>query len=573
MSVKDVTMRISLQLRAAILVCLAVLSIVIGKSLLELRSNAAEREEAMAARLSAITTMEAGALAGPLWDFNLNQANAILRTFDNDESAFLRATVVDVGGKVVAERATAKHASPAGVAAAWTFQVPVVFTDGLRQEPMGQLRVVFSKEALHAAFVADAIQELEATAIAAMVTLLAVLVCLRLIAQKLKTLFAVMQQLVSGDLSVEVPELGRQDEIGAIAGAIALFKEAALEKQRMEQANRDASVQQAAVVDALAFGLAQLAGGNLTCTLNQSFGVQYERLATDFNLAVTQLRNAMWQITDNTHAIFSGSHEITLAADNLCLRTQRHAASLEETSSSMHLLSKNVKQTSAGATQARRLVSDVKTEAEHSGAVVDHAAQAMGRITTASKQISQIVEVIDGLTARTNLLALNATIEAARAGEAGLGFSVVAMEVRVLARQCSNAADKIKALIAASTAEVENGVALVGETRVALSKIAGMISEVDTLVQDISDASRDQANGLAEISVAVGEMDDVTQRNAAMIEEVTASTHGLNREMESLAGMIGRFRIDDPNAQRRKNENAARALQTSASAFRRGYAA
>ncbi len=553
--------------------CIAVLSIVVGKSLLELRSHTTEREDATASRLATITKMQASALARPLWDFDLDQVKAILGTF-RDEGDFVSATVVGVDGKTVADRTAANHGgAPSAADDAMTFHVPIVFTDRARREPLGQLRVVFSKEALHAAFVSDVVQQLEATAAAAMGTLLAVLVCLRLIAQKLKTLFAVMEQLTAGDLAVVVPELGRQDEIGAIAGAIALFKDAAIEKQRMEQANRDASAEQAAVVDALAFGLAQLASGNLTCTLHKSFGAQYERLATDFNLAVSQLRNAMGKITDNTQAIFAGSHEITLAADDLCLRTQHHAASLEETSSSMHLMSRNVKQTSTGAIQARQLVSDVKTEAEHSSAVVTHAVEAMGRITTASKEIAQIVQVIDGLTARTNLLALNATIEAARAGEAGLGFSVVAMEVRVLARQCSSAADKIKALISASTAEVQNGVALVGETGVALAKIVTMIAAVDAVVQDISDAARDQADGLAEISIAIGQMDDVTQRNAAMIEEVTASAHGLNREMESLTGMVGRFRIDDPNAHDRERENAVRARRTRASADRREGAA
>ncbi len=325
------------------------------------------------------------------------------------------------------------------------------------------------------------------------------------------------------------------------------------------------SLQQATVVDALAFGLAQLADGNLTCAVDQTFGVQYERLGTDFNCAVTQLCATMATVTNNTHAILAGSHDITLAADDLCLRTQSHAATLEEAASSMSVLSKNVKQTSASAVEARRLVSEVRREAESSSTVVTDAVKGMGRIKAASEQISQIVKVIDGLSTQTNLLALNATIEAARAGEAGLAFSVVAMEVRVLARQCSAAADTIKALISASTAEVESGVTLVGDTGTALSKIAAMITEVDAVVQNISDASRDQANSLTEISGAVSAMDDVTQRNAAMIEEVTTAAHGLNGKMESLNGIISRFRIQ-AHETATNHQDTTRAVRTRSAA-------
>ena len=550
-------MRINLQLRAAILVCVAVVSIVTGKSLVDLYSHASEREAGMASRLQAIATMQGSALARPLWDFNLDQVKAILNTLSED-AAFVRATVLSPDNKTLATRSTGKRdGGGAAPKNAWTFNVPIIFAEASHHEDLGSLQVVFSKAALRAALVTDVVHSLAGTASVAMVTLLAVLVCLRFIAKKLMALFFAMEGIVAGDLSVVVPGLGRTDEIGAIAAAVALFKDATSEKQRMEEASLQASGRQAAVVDALAFGLAQLAGGNLTCTLANTFGAEYERISTDFNRAVAQLRDALGIITNNTQAIFAGSHEITLAADDLCLRTQRHAASLEETASSMSLLARNVKQTSTGAIQARGLVSEVKTETEHSGAVVTQAVAAMSRINMASRQIAQIVQVIDGLSTRTNLLALNATIEAARAGDAGLGFAVVAMEVRILARQCSEAADKIKALIAASTVEVESGVALVGETGVALTKIAGMIAEVDAVVQDISDASRDQANGLAEITVAVGEMDDVTQKNAAMIEEVTASAHGLSREMESLTGMVGRFRIDKPDAQKRARETVA----------------
>ncbi len=511
----------------------------------------------MAGRLQAITTMQGTALARPLWDFNLDQVKAILATLSED-GAFVHATVVGPGNETVATKAVAIRDSIDSAAEnRWTFRVPISFVEASRHEELGQLQVEFSKATLHTAFVADVVHSLEAVASVAVVTIFAVLLCLRLIAKKLMPLLSAMEGIVLGDLSVEITGLDRTDEIGAIARAISLLKDAAVEKRRITQASLEASARQAAVVDALASGLSQLASGNLTCSLASVFGSEYDRISVDFNSAVSHLRSAMGIITDNTHAILAGSQEISSAADDLCMRTQRHAASLEETASSMNLLARNVKQTSTGAMQARNLVSEVKTEVECSGTVVTHAVAAMGRIKSASHQIAQIIQVIDGLTMRTNMLALNATIEAARAGDSGLGFAVVAMEVRLLARQCSESADKIKALIIASSVEVDSGVALVGKTGTALAKIACMVAEVDAVVQNISDASRDQADGLAMINVSVGEMDDVTQQNAVMIEEVTASAHGLSREMESLTGMVSRFRIEGASVQEHACDNAA----------------
>jgi methyl-accepting chemotaxis protein len=167
----------------------------------------------------------------------------------------------------------------------------------------------------------------------------------------------------------------------------------------------------------------------------------------------------------------------------------------------------------------------------------------MGEIEKSSGQIGQIIGVIDEIAFQTNLLALNAGVEAARAGEAGKGFAVVASEVRALAQRSADAAKEIKYLIDASSTHVASGVSLVGETGQALQRIAERVMELDALVADIAGSSEEQARGLAEVNTAVGEMDQVTQQNAAMVEQATAATHAMKAEMRRLTELMDHFRF------------------------------
>ena len=376
-----------------------------------------------------------------------------------------------------------------------------------------------------------------------------------------QTIVSHMRKVMAGDTAVKIPEAERKDEFGEMGRAIVAFRDAAIEKARLEaeaaEARERAEIErkrnltiteaqaeeQALVVSSLADGLSRLSNGDLTCAITADFPGEYAKLKTDFNAAVEQLRDAMSVVVSNIGGIRSGSSEISQAADDLSRRTEQQAASLEETAAALDEITATVNRTASGAREASEAVKAAKGDAETSGAVVRDAVTAMGAIEKSANEISQIIGVIDEIAFQTNLLALNAGVEAARAGEAGRGFAVVASEVRALAQRSAEAAKEIKTLISASTAQVGNGVSLVGQTGEALQRIFDRVAEIDTLVTEISASAQEQATGLAEVNSAVNQMDQVTQQNAAMVEQSTAASHSLSREAEALAQSVSRFNV------------------------------
>ena len=229
-------------------------------------------------------------------------------------------------------------------------------------------------------------------------------------------------------------------------------------------------------------------------------------------------------------------------------RTEQQAASLEETAAALDQITATVRKTAENSNEARNTVSVTKADTETSGAVVRETVTAMSGIEASSKQIGTIIGVIDEIAFQTNLLALNAGVEAARAGDAGRGFAVVATEVRALAQRSAEAAKEIKALISASSQQVDTGVKLVGETGKALARIAEQVARLNGLVSDISFSAQEQATGLNQVNTAVNQMDQVTQQNAAMVEEATAASHNLSGEAQELARLVGQFRIGESAA-------------------------
>lgn len=300
---------------------------------------------------------------------------------------------------------------------------------------------------------------------------------------------------------------------------------------------------QARVVEALRNGLEWLAEGDLTNRIVEPMPEDYDQLRTDFNRAADRLQEAIRKVIENANMIQGEAAEISSAADDLSTRTERQAATLEETATALDQLTASVKSAAEGAAHANGLVENARENAQASGEVVRQAVDAMGAIETSSQQISKITGVIDDIAFQTNLLALNAGVEAARAGEAGRGFAVVASEVRALAQRSSDAAREINALIAASGSEVKRGVDLVGQAGEALKGIVESVTEISRNVSEIAVSSREQSVGLGEINAAVNQLDQVTQQNAAMFEQTTAASHALNREAEALTGSMGRFRI------------------------------
>ena len=385
----------------------------------------------------------------------------------------------------------------------------------------------------------------------------------------------VMRRLASGDLSVEVAGQDRRDEVGAMAQAVQIFKSNGLEKVRMEretaEARRvaeeerqraslqssEASERQTAVVHSLGEGLERLSHGDLAYRLKETFPSEYERLRTDFNAAMERMQEAISNVSSTALGIHSGAAEITSASDDLSRRTEQQAASLEETAAALDEITATVRRTAEGAMQAAKVVQAAKADAQRSGEVVRDAVSAMSAIENSARQISQIIGVIDEIAFQTNLLALNAGVEAARAGEAGRGFAVVASEVRALAQRSAEAAKEIKTLISESTRQVESGVQLVDTTGQALEGIVLKVAEITGLVSEIASSAQEQASGLNQVNTAVNQMDQVTQQNAAMVEEATAASHALARDADELNGLVGKFQLGDRAASRARTPSAS----------------
>jgi len=396
---------------------------------------------------------------------------------------------------------------------------------------------------------------------ATLVALLMGWVLARAIAAPVSTMAKVMHGLASGNLDVDVAHQGRRDEVGDMAKAVMIFRDAALANQRLEQAaaeardmaaeeqarheaSREAQArEQAGVVDALATGLDSLARGDLEFRLRTPFTVAYEKLRDDFNAAMERLQDTMQVIADNTRGIRSGGHEISQASEDLSRRTERQAASLEETAAALSEITDTVRRTAEGASEANRVVAEARRAAEGSAQIVGQAVEAMNAIETSSTEITQIIGVIDEIAFQTNLLALNAGVEAARAGESGRGFAVVAQEVRALAQRSADAAKDIRRLISTSTKHVGAGVSLVGETGQALTCIVEQVERINQVVDRIAASAKQQADSLHQVNTAVSDMDRATQQNAAMVEESTAATHRLSAETGELSRLIGQFKV------------------------------
>jgi methyl-accepting chemotaxis protein len=256
-----------------------------------------------------------------------------------------------------------------------------------------------------------------------------------------------------------------------------------------------------------------------------------------------KLQKAMWAVKTAADNINSGAGEISEASGDLSRRNEHQAASLEEAAAALNEIMTTVGKTAEGAKHAYGVVLATKSDAERIGEVVQQAVAAMGKIENSSRQISQIISVIDEIAFQTNLLALNAGVEAARAGEFGRGFAVVASEVRALAQRSADAAKEIKGLISTSATEVGEGVKLVAETGESLVGIVRKVSEINAVVSTIASGANEQSVRLQEVNAKVGEIDHVTQQNAAMAEQATASSRSLAEQSGQLARLIGQFQF------------------------------
>ncbi len=414
--------------------------------------------------------------------------------------------------------------------------------------------------------------------------LLSMLLARKGIVRPIQLLTGVMSNLAAGKLDDTIPCTDRKDEIGAMARTLDVFRanemqmremeaqEAALQAQSKDlQSNISTIVAAAAAGDfsrritksyededlaRFAFSvnelvqnvdrgvsevrrvIASLSHADLTQEMTGHFQGDFAELQANVNGAMLTLRSTMGGILTTAGTITGNSRELSAAADQLAHRTEQQAASLEETAAALEEITTTVKTSTTRAIEASEIVRETKESAEKSGDIVKSAIDAMGRIEQSSQKISQIISVIDEIAFQTNLLAL-----AARAGEAGRGFAVVAQEVRELAQRSANAAKEIKTLINASAGEVKGGVSLVLSTGDVLSEIKDLVNRVNDHVVSITRAAQEQSAALGEINTAVNQMDQMTQQNAAMVEETTAASQVLASEAAQLQTALSQFHI------------------------------
>jgi methyl-accepting chemotaxis protein len=383
-----------------------------------------------------------------------------------------------------------------------------------------------------------------------------------------------MHRVSTGETDVAIPAFKDRDEIGQMAKAVLVFRDAAAEKIRLEaeaeeqrrlgqeERARNAAVQakiveeraseqakiaaeQARVVGLLAEGLHKLVSGDLTFRLAGEVTQAYVEIKDDFNSAFAQLQDTIKTIASAAHEVADAASEISASTTDLSQRTEEQAASLEQTTASMEQISAMVKQNAKNAQVANQITIGTRDVANRGSAVVSNAIASMSQIEESSHRIADIISVIDEIARQTNLLALNAAVEAARAGEAGRGFAVVATEVRSLAQRSSQAAKDIKNLITTSNDQIKGGVKLVDQVGESLTEIVASIKQAAEIVAEIATASAEQSTALEQVSKTLSQMDGVTQQNSALVEENAATAKALETQAATMIEQVKFFRVED----------------------------
>jgi len=442
------------------------------------------------------------------------------------------------------------------------------------------------------------------------------IVVVRSITRPIARLLPTMSELAKGNHGVEVADTERGDEIGEMARAVMVFREAGIENTRLQaqtkeqesrslrerataeakiMADLDAAVgglvkaamagdfsqrvplegkqgtirnladamntmceNMGKVMNDLVTMLSSLAEGDLMQRISGSYQGMFGTLKDRANTTAETLSSTVSGISAAVKEVTNAAAEISTSTTDLSQRTEEQAASLEETSASMEEMSGTVKSNAENAQRANQLAAGAREVADRGTAVVADTVEAMGRIEKSSSKITAIIGVIDEIARQINLLALNAAVEAARAGEAGRGFAVVASEVRSLAQRSSQAAKDISDLISNSSAQVKDGADLVNRTGESLKEIVDAIRKVADIVGHIATASAEQSTGIDQINKALTQMDEVTQQNSALVEENAATAKTLEEQAEAMTRQVTFFRIDD-GAQRDTSRRTSRA--------------
>jgi len=419
---------------------------------------------------------------------------------------------------------------------------PILF--GKSNAVVGTVVAIWSLDSTMASIWSELIISFAITAAVFLVMLgLSIFLLYKRLGQPLVEVGNAVHRVARKDYDFEIPALSRKDEIGGISQNLDELKNKLIAAEAVEQENAAMRREQSRVVRELTRNLELVANGDLSHKIDAAFPAEYEDLRNNFNTTIDQLSHVIDQVIRNSSNIRENSDAITQSSDDLSRRTENQAATLEETSAALDSITESVKGTANGAVEMERIVDETRQSAVSSDEIVRNAMTAMEEIEQSSEAISQIISVIDDISFQTNLLALNAGVEAARAGEAGKGFAVVASEVRALAQKSSTSAMEINKLIKESSTQVKTGVALVRNAGDALTNIVERIVHVSSVISDISTGAKQQATSLGEINSGVIQLDQVTQQNAAMVQETTAASHTLSSDAQQLFNLVCNFQV------------------------------
>lgn len=370
----------------------------------------------------------------------------------------------------------------------------------------------------------------------------------RLIARPVTGLTRTMADLAAGKNDVDIPDTDRGDELGDMARAVLVFRDAAVAKQQSEAAHAKAEAEQKMVVDTISQHLSKLANGDLTAEIEREFPSSYSAVKTNFNAALIALRQLIGSVIETAGGIRTGSDEIAQASEDLARRTEANAASLEQTAAAVTQMDERLRTTAEAATSTVQRADVAIGTVAKGRSTADEAVEAMGRVGESAKGIDSVIEGLDKIAFQTRVLAMNAAVEAGRAGEAGRGFAVVADLVSALAMRSEEEAARARGQLTATQADVAAAVEMVQKVDGALANISDDVAEVHELLGHIAKDNRAQSTAITEISAALGSMDQATQQNAAMVEQTSAAARNLASEVGGLTEQARAFHVGNTSS-------------------------